>query len=263
VGPAGVLTVVMTAVVLFTLTGYQVTSETAATRLLGRLGAALIEIDRWLPEHREDIVLLARDRPDASVRPNDLPIDVVLSSAEVLSAEDDAALRRLMLRVMGETLYGQGPGAFRGPEGEPRSLGIDEPLRWSVMLLESSAHGFWRAVLPIGLLLWLAPVAGVLLAGRLPFRQIALGAGVAAAASLAWWALMEATSGLFSGAVDRETILILRDGAWLGLRNSIAVGVAAVGIVALIGIMGRPRLEARPWQPALPAESVDTDSPSA
>jgi hypothetical protein len=253
----------MTAVALFALTGYQVTAETAATRLLGRLGAALIEVDRWLPEHREDIQLMARDRPEATMRPNDLPLDIVLSSADVIAAPDDPGLRRLMLRVMGETLYRRGLGAFQDSDGERRRPGIDEPLRWSVAFLTASTHGFWRAALPISVLLLLAPVAGVLLAGRLPLTQIAFGGGFSAAACLAWWFIAEAGSGLFAGAVDREIMLVVRDGAWIGLRNSLAVAVAAGGVVALLSIMARPHgMPHQPWQRQVQTEA-DTDLPSS
>src|SRR6202008_3160436 len=53
----------LTIVFLFSLTGFQVTSEPAATRLLGRIGASLIEIDRWFPAHQEELQLRAEDRP--------------------------------------------------------------------------------------------------------------------------------------------------------------------------------------------------------
>jgi hypothetical protein len=249
----------MTVIVLFTLTGYQVTSETAATRLLGRLGAALIELDRWLPAHREDIELLARDRPEASVRVNDLPLAVTLPSVEVLKVTEEEQLRDLMLRVMGETLYDEGSDAFRDEQGNRRSLALDEPMRWSVALLQSSTHSFWRAALPITFLVLLVPAAGVLLAGRSPLAPVAIGAGIGAAASLTTYVFAGFLSNAFDSPVDREAMLILHDGAWIGLRDCLAVAVTSVCVLSIVSMLSRPRYVERAW-PA--STSTPPDVPS-
>ncbi|MPZ48959.1 MAG: hypothetical protein GEU75_06560 [Dehalococcoidia bacterium] len=254
-GPPAILTVILTVLALFTLTGYQVTTETAASRLLGRLGASLIELDRWLPEHREDIELQARDRPEATVRPGDLPIELVLPSAAVLEAIDAQALDTLLLDTIGHTLYTRSTGAFRNDEGERQALGIDEPVRWTVQALDEGRHSFWRAALPITLLVLLAPVAGVLLAGRSPLTPIAIGAGISAALCLAAWFLTQTLAGFFDAAVDKETMLILRDGAWIGLRNSLAVTVTAAALTFLLSTLLRPRARRHVWEPTVTPDS--------
>src|SRR3990170_9002882 len=165
-GAANFLAVLTTAVALFALAGYQVTGETAATRLLGRLGAALIEIDRWLPAHREDIDLLARDRPEGSVRLADLPIEVTLPASAVIDAEA-AALRERIVAAMGEALYRDGRDAFVGEDGDA-NLAVDEPVRWTASLLSRGAHGFWQAALALSLLALVAVVASFLMGGRPP-----------------------------------------------------------------------------------------------
>jgi hypothetical protein len=243
------------------LAGYQVTSETAATRLLGRLGAALIELERWLPAHAEDLDLLARDRPDATVHVNDLPLSVVLPSSQVVDA-DQEELRQLMTRAMGRTLYDRGTGAFQDEQGAPRSLSIGEPVRWTVELLSSGAHRFWQAALLITALVLLVPAAGVMLAGRTPLTPIAIGAGLAAAASAAAWAIAGTAGGFFDSPVDKETMLILRDGAWIGLRNSLAVTAIAASLLVVISMVTRQRVEERTWPAPVEAESPP-DYPSA
>jgi hypothetical protein len=249
-GPPSFLVALMTVVLLFALTGYQVTSETAATRFLGRLGAALIEIDRWLPAHREDIELLARDRPDAAVRVTGLPLNLTLPASQVLEAEDEEELRGLLVRVMGRALYHQGSGAIRDERGDT-TLAFNEPLRWSIAMLGNSMHNFWKAALPIAFLVLLIPIAGVLLAGRSPLGPVAFGSGIAAMLSLGTWLVAHGLSGGFTGAVDIETMMVIRDSAWLGLRNSLSICVAATALLVLITALTRERRDERSW-PAVP-----------
>jgi hypothetical protein len=230
----GVLAAVMTAVVLFALAGYQVTSETAATRLLGRLAAALVEIDRWLPAHREDIDLLARDDPQAAVRLADLPIEVSLPAPDVIAAEPEV-LRDRIVRVMGGVLYADGSGAFRGDDGEGH-LGIDEPARWTASLLSRGAHSFWKAALPLTLLVLLALAAATLHGGAAPLPALIAGAALAALASGGVWLLAQLGEALAASAIDREIMLILRDGAWIGLRDALAVVVAGIALRFLLNL---------------------------
>jgi hypothetical protein len=97
---------------------------------------------------------------------------------------------------------------------------------------------------------------------------LAIGAALGAAASLAVWFLAETASSAFDGAVDKETMLILRDGAWIGLRNSLAVVVTAAGLMGLMSIMAKPRVPQRAWRTPAPAPApssvdIDTDTTSA
>jgi hypothetical protein len=231
-----VLLAFLTVIALFALTGYQVTSETAATRLLSRLAAALIEVDRWLPPHLDDLNLLARDRPDGFVRVPDVPIAVTLPAGQVLSA-DEESVRSLLLDRMGDELYAEGNGAFVDAAGRARSPGIDEPVHWTVALLDRSMHGVWRVLLPAALVTLLAAVGGMLYLGRnvLP-AMIAGGLGGAAGAFLPYL-LAGLASRSFGSPVDQEIALIFRDGAWLGLRNCLSVSAVALGLLLLLRVL--------------------------
>lgn len=237
---ASALTTILTIVSLFALTGWQVTSESASTRLLGRLGAAMIEIDRWLPAHEEDLKLVARDR-DASgaVAVRDLPFNVVLPSSFVLEA-DRAQLRALISAEIGRQLYQAGRGAIRDNEGAPARLGILEPVRWTVFFLSPTMHNLWFAILVLAVLLALAAAAAVLSTGHNPVHAIALGALLGALASLAVWGAMQLLAGMVSDAAEHEIILILRDGAWMGVRNGGGVAFTA-GVLAFLMTMGQRR----------------------
>jgi hypothetical protein len=97
---------------------------------------------------------------------------------------------------------------------------------------------------------------------------LAIGAALGATASLAVWFLAETASSAFDGAVDKETMLILRDGAWIGLRNSLAVVVTAAGLMGLMSIMAKPRVPQRAWRTPAPVQApssvdIDTDTTSA
>jgi len=237
-GLPGVFTALFTAIALFALAGYQVTSETAGERLLGRLAASLVELDRWLPAHREDIDLLARDRPQGSVHLTDMPVDVTLPAFAVVDA-DERQLRDVIMSIMGNSLWENGTSAFRDPDGNQRSLSVTEPVRWTTMLLDEGAHRFWTAVLALSVLLLLAFAASALIGARSPLTPVAIGAGVSAVLSLAAFLLASAASGVLDSAVDKEIMLIVRDGALIGLRDSLAIGAVAASIIGLLVLSRR------------------------
>jgi hypothetical protein len=236
----GLLTALATTATLFALTGYQITSEQAATRLLGRLAAALVEIDRWLPAHQEDLKLLARDRPQGSIPAADLPIAISLPAGEVAEA-DEAQLRALIVRVAGDALYADGTEALRDIEGNPASLGIDEPVRWTTGLLSKGMHSLWQIVLLICVLVLLLLAGAVFVNDRRPFLPIAAGGFIGAAGSFAAWIGAVLIAPAFEGAIDREIMLIARDGAWVGLRNSLAVAIAAIAILVIVNALRHER----------------------
>src|SRR4029453_13888511 len=96
-----------TIIFLFSLTGFQITSHAAATRLLGRVGASLIEVDRWLPAHQEELQLRAEDRPNGNVPLAGVPLAAEIPSSRVLGATPDD-LRDHVIDAMGEALYNHG-----------------------------------------------------------------------------------------------------------------------------------------------------------
>lgn len=247
---ASLLTTILTVVALFALTGWQVTSETASTRLLGRLGAAIVEIDRWLPSHQEDIQLVARDREEGTVLIRDLPIEVTLPAVVVVNA-DEPQLRALITEEMGRQLYEDGNSAFRDSEGAPASLGINEPVRWTVTLLGPGMHGFWLAVMALTLLLALAAAASMMTTGEMPMNSIAIGAVIGIIASFGFWLLMQLAEGMASSAADREIILILQDGAKLGMRScgGVAIPAAVLALLMSFAHSRGPRTQYNPIPP--------------
>ncbi len=246
----GFLLLLMTTITLIALTGFQVTSETAGTRLLGRLGVVLIEIDRWLPVHQEGLKLLARDRPEGELEVADLPVQVAIPSMLVLDA-DEVLLRSLISDAVGTSLYKNGTDGFATGEGQAGSLDLNEPIRWVVSLLNSGTHGFWQVVLPFTALLLALTLAAVLTSGGAPLPAIAFGAAAAAGISLIGWLLMELGNSSSDRALNRETFLILRDGFWIGVRNGVAVAVAAGALHFMVRSLSPAHVQQFDYEPAL------------
>jgi len=242
---AGLITAILTVVVLLCLAGYQVTSETAAVRMLGRVGAALIELDRWLPAHRDDIELLSRDRPDAPLTLPDLPVEVLIPSSAVLEAPDED-LQATIKRAMGEKLYRDGSGALQDEAGESH-LGFAEPVRWTINLLGEGMHGTWRSVLVLSVVLLLALCAGMLWTRQSPLIALTLGGVIAGGLSLAVWFIAQAMNSVLDGAVDKEIALVLRDGAWIGLRNGLSLAAIGAATMYLLSQLFHPRDRDEDW----------------
>jgi hypothetical protein len=234
----------MAAAALFALAGYQVTREESGERLLGRLGASLVELDRWLPAHREDLQVKARDRPGEVIVIGDVPLKwVVVPSDHVVDASDEE-LRGPLTRGMGHALYQNGAAAL-SPEGEDVTrLSIIEPARWTVELLNQRLNAFWLAMLALCSILLLALSAALLLGRSSPFSAVVLGAEIAAGCSLAVWVLAFGAGFAFTSAIDKEIMLIVRDGASLGLRNAIGVGIIAVALQYLLRPFSAPSRQA-------------------
>jgi hypothetical protein len=155
---------------------------------------------------------------------------------------------------MGDALYLQGNDAFRDNEGVRRAPGVNEATHWAVLLLSSGAHGFWRLALPSALLVLVALCAALIVLGRTPLAAVGAGAGFAAVASLAVWFLAGALNEASTAALDREIALILRDGAWIGVRNALAVASSALGLMILFRTIEGARLRARPMSSSPPQE---------
>jgi len=157
---------------------------------------------------------------------------------------------------MGRKLYEDGNSAFRDNEGGAASLGINEPVRWTVAFLGSRMHGFWLAALALTLLLALAASAAVLTTGQHPVNAIAIGGVIGFIASGAFWGLTHLMSSMAGSAADQEIVLILRDGAVMGLRNCGGVCFAS-GVLALLLAMGHRRDASSQYSPA----PTRTDAP--
>jgi hypothetical protein len=176
-----------------------------------------------------------------------VPIVVKLPASSIIDA-DDEALREDITASMGRSLYDEGTDAFRDESGKKGSLSIDEPVRWTVTLLGSGMHGFWKAALPISLLVLVALVAAVMLGGHSPLPPLIAGAALAAASSFGVWLLAQAGNSAMSSPVDKEIMLIIRDGAWIGVRNAAAVAVICLTLVFLASMLARQRPDGG-WRP--------------
>jgi hypothetical protein len=238
----------MAAAALLALAGYQVTSEASGERLLGRLGASLIELDRWLPAHRDDLQFQARDRPGEVIVIGEMPLKWVVVPSDGVGDASDDELRDLLTKGMGNALY-KNSGAALSPEGEDVTrLSLIEPARWTVELLSERVNAFWLATLALCLILLLALSAALLLGRTSPLSAVVLGAGIAAGCSLAVWVLAFGAGFTFTSAIDKEIMLIVRDGASLGIRNAIGVGIIAVALQYLLRPFSTPPRQAPPRQ---------------
>ena len=237
---SNVLVALLTIATLVSLTGYQVTSETSAVRLLGRLGAALIEIDRWLPAHRDDIELLARDRPNEPLALSGLPIEVAIPASAALDATP--VIEATITEAMGRKLYEDGYGAIQDEQGATH-LGLTEPLRWAIDSLDSSAHGMWRIAAAITALSLLAICLAHLWTRQSPLPGLAAGSAIAAVLALVTWLAVTALDSSVSGAIDEEIAKVARDGVWIGLRNSLAATAIGLGALYVYNSLVGPRHE--------------------
>jgi hypothetical protein len=232
----------MTAVTLLCFAGYQVTGDTAGPRLLGRLAASLVELERWVPSHRDDIDLLARDRLNENIVIDDLPVDIVVRSQDVLAlGENDPAMTALLRDAMGRRLYDEGRGALQGEAGETH-LGVTDPVRWAVTMLSADMHSTWRLALIASALVTALFAGSFLLSRRSPLGPMAAGAGVAAVVSFFAWLIAGGADSLVDSAVDKEIVMIFGDAAWLALRNSLAVCAVLLALLFLYRALVAPRL---------------------
>jgi hypothetical protein len=226
----------ITTVFVVCLALFQVTGPVAAPRLLGRLAAAAIELDRWLPAHRDDIEASARERPRVSIEVTGLPISVFVPSSAVL-ADDGSGLRPAITGAMGRALYSTGRTAFEGNG----SISITEPARWTMDLLRPPDYKVWK-VACLALLI-LAAITAALAAistegPPLPavLKPIALGAALAAFSGALFWLLFRVAALLTGPSVDGEVLLIGRDVAGVALRDGFGVSLGAAAILMLLGI---------------------------
>jgi hypothetical protein len=80
-------------------------------------------------------------------------------------------------------------------------------------------------------------------ARRSPLMPMAAGAGIAVVAAFLAWLVARAIGSSFDSAVDQEVVLILHDGAWLGLRNSLAAGAILLALAYLYNALIVPRMQ--------------------
>ena len=224
----------LTIVFLFSLTGFQITSHTAAPRLLGRLGASLIEVDRWLPAHQEELQVRADDRPSGTVPLSGVPIDAEIQSSKVRGAQPND-LRDRVVEAMGEALYNKGTDAFRSDAGAV-NLSVEEPVKWATQLLERDMHDYWLPPMAFAGIIIAGLCLDFIRMGRSPLSSILVGALMATFFASAAWIFATLAGGVLESGVDKEVIRVAKDGAFMGLRNSVTVGAAATALMLVLKI---------------------------
>ncbi len=239
------------AFVVFALVGFQATGQSASDRLLGRLVGAMVEIDRWLPGHRDDIQLEAQQKARGTIDVQGLPLPVTVRASDVISA-NNGDLANILLGAAGHTLYQAGASSFRDDSSAGR-LSVTEPARWVIALLGRDAHYVWTTLLGVGTILALAVIAGAALRDghyRDLLWPLTVGSGLVTLVFIFVWVFARAINGLFSEPVNREIVLIARDAAWIGVRDGLAITVAAFVFFLLASFIHIDRREWR-WPGAL------------
>lgn len=221
---------------LAALTGAQATGGTAGPRLLGRLAGALMEVERWVPAHREDLQAAARDRTRGAVEVEGLPLGVTIPAGIAIGG-DATAVGDAIAAAAGRQLYDRGRAAFVDDQDGSGDISVTEPVRWAITLLQRDGHLIWVAGLVMGLvvsavlaLYVAASTAGLLNAPRL----VSFGAFAFLLAGGGFWGLCRLAADSASAPVDSELIRILGDCAWMGVRNATAVSAASVALLLLL-----------------------------
>jgi hypothetical protein len=239
------------ATALCALVGAQSTGATAGPRFLGRLGSALLELDRWAPGHREDLESIALDRDRTSIEVPDLPLRVTIPANAVLSG-DDGDVERALTSATGQRLYDSGRQAFRNDEGAGGGISVTEPVRWAIDILHEDSHNFWRAALAacfIAVVLTAALVALTSPSGGAGIlRSFVFGAGAFSVLAAATWFLMLVLGNLASSPVDKELAHIIGDIAWMGLRAGLSVTAGSLLIALLLRLVAQPNARYEEWR---------------
>jgi hypothetical protein len=134
---------------------------------------------------------------------------------------------------MGHALYNEGSGAIQDEEGATH-MAVTDPIRVAIDMLGQGAHSFWQLAVVLTAVILLAICAGMAWARQSPFPALAIGGVVAAGLSLFAWIGAQVLGSSLDSNVDREIALVLRDGAWLGVRNGIAAAVIGGGLAFVV-----------------------------
>jgi hypothetical protein len=229
---------------LIALTGAQSTGATAGPRLLGRLAAALFELDRWVPAHAEDIAAAARDRTRGLVGVDGLPVRVLVTQAA--ASADGEELGAAIADAAGQRLYSEGRVAFVDGEGANGDISLTQPTRWAIALLEQEEHSKWQFLLYSSALSTLALfglVSVTSLGGvGMALRTVAIASGIATVLAIGAWLLCEAVARITASPPNAETARLLASCLRLGLQDAVVVGLGA-GIInfALRSLTPQPR----------------------
>lgn len=231
----GGLLVLAVALILFTLSFANITSEGSGTRALEHSYAILIEVDTYLDDHFETLQLEAFRMPNAEIVPPDLPVRVTFSSEEIADA-DRETFRALLLTRSAGRLYNEGAGVMQEDGSSEVSFFSPQGAIDSGMEAVPSAHGGVTMALIV-----LSIIAGVLAFGLLLLsggygRLVGLGLSVLLAAG-PFVAFAVASRFAFRVAADgvddylvHEYLVLAQELSWAPVRNGLIF--AAGGAVA-------------------------------
>lgn len=232
------------------LTGLQATGSIAGPRLLGRLAAALFELDRWTPAHIEDIQAAARGRIRGPVEVTGLPVRVAVP-LNAASDGDADSLQEALASAAGRELYEHGQDAFLDGEDAAGGLAVTDPVRWAIGLLEREDHQWWKIAAAVGVIGVMLSTGLVLLASPAGVTSL-LGATLVgglgfAMASLAGWLLMQLAADAATSPMNKELASIAGDCAWLGFRLGAATGLAGLALLLMLQLFGQQSRRYANW----------------
>ncbi len=237
---------------LLALTGSQATGASAGPRLLGRLAAALFELDRWTPQHKEELQTVARERIRGPVDVQGLPIRISVASGAALGSDDELATA--IAAAAGEALYWQGRSAFVDGDTVAGDISITRPVRWAIDLLRSSHHRAWQGLLFVTAMLSACALLLMLAASTSgldgAIRAITRGGSAYSLAMALLWASCAAGAGRLSGP-DREVARMLGSCASMGLLDGIAISIGCLAALVALRQFRQAGGRLREWPAAL------------
>lgn len=256
----GLLLVLTLAALLVAISLTHLTAEGPAKRVLRRSVASLTEIDTLLDRGYEEMRTAAEEDEEATLRLSEFPVQVTLSSEEVLS-RSRPEVRQLLLDRSADKLYDEGMSAFRE---EDVDLGEEDISFFSSQGAARNSLGFLRdnvhnsLHIAVACLVGMSTVlaAGLLLLTRGFGRLASLGAAITAAAvpfltlGLALRFVLRLTSEGDNEYVAGEFLEIAQEVAWIPIRNSIPLtGMGVAFLVVGVGLaLWADRLPPRrPW----------------
>jgi hypothetical protein len=161
-----------------------------------------------------------------------VPIDAEIPSSKVQGAPPHV-LRDRVVEAMGEALYTKGTDAFRSEAGVAK-LSVEEPVKWATRLLERDMHDYWLPPLAFSGIIIAGLCLDFIRMGRSPLSSILVGALMATFFAAAAWILATLADSVLESGIDKEVMLVARDGAFMGLRNSVVVGAAATALMLVL-----------------------------
>ena len=243
--PLGGLLVLDLVILLFVLSLANVTAEGPAQRSLGQSLAILTEIDAFLDDHLETLRLEAEQTEAASVVLPDFPVQVSISTEEILTSEREE-IRALLLARSAERIHAEGVTVLR--EGRGAEISFFSPqgaLRSGMDFLRPTPHRvLMRLTIALAALAALLTL-GLTLASRGYGRLLALGLSIFLAAT-PFLVLAVAVRFAFRLAADglddyfaSEFLELGQELTWAPIRNGIIFTIGGGVMLAAGAVLAR------------------------